>query len=75
MNLFVAHRLLDIPSPQTRHATCCIYMPLVKRAIIAARRYLIEISVIFPFGTLAVNVAGSFLIGAVFVMLSSKGVD
>ena len=75
MNLFVAHRLLDIPSPQTRHATCCIYMPLVKRAIIAALRHLIEISVIFPFGTLAVNVVGSFLIGAVFVMLSSKGVD
>ena len=44
-------------------------------AIGAALRYLFSITLLFPFGTLAVNVIGSFLIGAAFVLLSAKGAD
>ncbi|PHQ97805.1 MAG: fluoride efflux transporter CrcB [Marinosulfonomonas sp.] len=42
-------------------------------AIGASIRFLIASVVAFPFGTLAINVIGSFLMGIVFVALAEKG--
>ncbi len=42
-------------------------------AIGASIRFVIASVVAFPFGTLAVNVIGSFLMGIVFVALAEKG--
>ena len=42
-------------------------------AIGASFRFMIASVVAFPFGTLAVNVIGSFLMGIVFVALAEKG--
>jgi CrcB protein len=42
-------------------------------AIGASARYLIGLSVAFPFGTLIVNVVGSFVMGLAFVALAEKG--
>lgn len=44
-------------------------------AIGAVLRYLVGLAVAFPYGTLTVNVIGSFLMGLVFVGLSAKGLD
>ena len=44
-------------------------------AIGAALRYLVSITLLFPFGTLAVNGIGSFFIGLAFVILTAKGAD
>ena len=44
-------------------------------AIGAALRYLVSITLLFPFGTLAVNGIGSFFIGLAFVILKAKGAD
>ncbi|MGR3292175.1 MAG: fluoride efflux transporter CrcB [Paracoccaceae bacterium] len=41
----------------------------------AILRYLLGMAVAFPFGTLAVNVIGSFLMGLAFVGLAEKGLD
>ena len=44
-------------------------------AIGAALRYAVSITLLFPYGTLAVNIIGSFLMGAAFVVLTAKGAD
>lgn len=44
-------------------------------AVGAALRYLVTISVAFPYGTLAVNVAGSFLMGVALVLIAERGLD
>jgi len=44
-------------------------------AIGAVGRYLVGAFVVFPFGTLAVNVIGSFLMGLAVVLLADKGMD
>ena len=44
-------------------------------AIGAALRYFVSITLLFPFGTLAVNVIGSFIMGAAFVILTATGAD
>lgn len=44
-------------------------------AIGASARYLVILSVAFPFGTLLVNVVGSFLMGVALVSLLEKGAD
>jgi CrcB protein len=44
-------------------------------AIGVALRYLVSITRLFPFGTLAVNGIGSFFIGVAFVILTAKGAD
>ncbi len=42
-------------------------------ALGAMLRYLTTISVAFPYGTLAVNVVGSFAMGLAFVWLAARG--
>lgn len=44
-------------------------------AIGASLRFAVTALVAFPFGTLAVNVAGSFLMGLAFVLLADKGME
>ena len=44
-------------------------------AIGAALRYVVSITLLFPYGTLAVNIIGSFVMGAAFVVLTAKGAD
>lgn len=44
-------------------------------AIGEALLYLVSITLLFPFGTLAVNGIGSFFIGLAFVILTAKGAD
>jgi CrcB protein len=44
-------------------------------AIGASGRHLLGLAVVFPFGTLAVNVIGSFLMGLAFVALAEKGLE
>ena len=44
-------------------------------ALGAGLRYLIGLAVAFPFGTLAVNVIGSFAMGIAFVVLAEKGLE
>lgn len=44
-------------------------------ALGAVLRFLVSAFLAFPFGTLAVNVAGSFVMGVVWVWLSAKGLD
>ncbi len=41
----------------------------------AVLRYLTGLAVPFPFGTLTVNVVGSFVMGLCFVLLMDKGLD
>ena len=42
-------------------------------AIGAVLRYLTGLAIAFPFGTVAVNVVGSFLIGVLWVALADRG--
>jgi len=44
-------------------------------AIGAVLRYFVGSSVAFPFGTLTVNVVGSFLMGVIFVLMVDKGAE
>ena len=44
-------------------------------AVGACGRYLLGLAVAFPFGTLAVNVVGCFLMGLAFVALAEKGLE
>jgi fluoride exporter len=44
-------------------------------ALGAVLRYGVGLAVAFPFGTLAVNVAGSFVIGLVWVGLAARGLQ
>ncbi len=44
-------------------------------AIGASLRYLASLAVPFPFGTLTVNVVGSFVMGLFLVLLAEKGID
>ena len=44
-------------------------------AIGACARFLIGNAVAFPFGTLTVNVLGSFLMGVAFVLLTERGLE
>ena len=41
-------------------------------AIGAVARYLVGLAVVFPFGTMAVNVLGSFLMGCAFIALTER---
>lgn len=44
-------------------------------ALGAVLRYLVGLAVVFPMGTLAVNVIGSFAIGIVWVLLAARGLQ
>lgn len=44
-------------------------------AVGAVLRYGVGLWVLFPFGTLAVNIVGAFLIGIAFVLLVERGLD
>ena len=44
-------------------------------ALGAVLRYLTSIAVAFPFGTLTVNVVGSFVMGLAFVLVAERGFD
>ncbi|MBM7069972.1 CrcB family protein [Actibacterium sp. 188UL27-1] len=44
-------------------------------ALGAVLRYLTTLAVAFPFGTLTVNVVGSFLMGVFLVLLAERGLD
>lgn len=52
-----------------------IFYVAIGGALGAALRYLTSLVVAFPFGTLAVNVVGSFAMGVVFVVFAQKGLD
>lgn len=52
-----------------------IFYVAIGGAIGAALRYLVTLSVAFPFGTLAVNMVGSFLMGLAVVWLAGRGLD
>lgn len=52
-----------------------IILVAIGGAIGAVLRYAISASLVFPVGTLVVNVVGSFLMGALFVFLTAKGLD
>ena len=41
----------------------------------AVMRYLVGLSVAFPFGTLTVNVIGSLLIGLIYAITQAKGLN
>jgi len=44
-------------------------------AIGALLRYILALFVVFPLGTLLVNILGSFLMGVCFIWFSAKGFD
>jgi len=44
-------------------------------AVGAAIRYVIGLAVVFPFGTMVVNVLGSFLMGAIWIYMEARGMD
>jgi len=44
-------------------------------ALGAVLRYLVGLAVVFPLGTLAVNVLGSFIIGVVWAVFNAKGLQ
>ncbi|WP_333712110.1 fluoride efflux transporter FluC [Yoonia sp.] len=44
-------------------------------ALGAVLRYLVGLAVAFPLGTLVINVAGSFLIGVVWVAFAARGLQ
>jgi CrcB protein len=44
-------------------------------ALGAVLRFLVGLAVVFPIGTLTVNVAGSFLIGAIWIVFASRGLQ
>ncbi len=44
-------------------------------ALGAVARYLVGLAVAFPAGTLAVNVAGSFAIGAIWALFAARGLQ
>ena len=41
----------------------------------AVARYIVGLFVVFPFGTLTVNIFGSFVMGLLFIYLNYKGLD
>ena len=44
-------------------------------ALGAVLRFLVSNALTFPFGTLAVNVAGSFIMGLAFIFFADKGME
>ena len=52
-----------------------IFQAALGGAIGAALRFTLAGAVVFPVGTLLVNVIGSFLMGIAFVLLAEKGLD
>ena len=52
-----------------------VFAVAIGGALGAVMRYLTGLMVPFPFGTLTVNLVGSFVMGMLFVILVAKGLD
>lgn len=66
---------LDNGSRAGHPAAMTLILVAAGGALGASLRYLTFLLVAFPFGTLTVNVVGSFLMGLAFVALADKGMD
>jgi fluoride exporter len=66
---------LDNPAKAEQGRAMTFLYVAIGGAIGASLRYLVALNVAFPFGTLAVNVFGSFVMGIMVILLASKGLD
>ena len=71
----MAREPVDTPPPPPHDAPMTLLYVALGGALGATLRYLVTLSVPFPFGTLAVNVLGCFAMGLAWVWLADKGLD
>ena len=75
MSRHVACEPVDTPAPPSHDAPMTLLYVALGGALGATLRYLVTLGVPFPFGTLAVNVLGCFVMGLAWVWLADRGLD